>query len=212
MKPLILIGGGGHCKSVIEVAESVGREIKGIFDLPEKVGGQVLGYPIIGTEDDIERYAAEAQFIITVGFIKDPSNRLRIFDKLVRAGADIATLIASTARVSRHAVIGCGTVVMHYAFVNAGAVIGENVIINTYANIEHDATVGSQTHISTGAMVNGNCRVGQRCFVGSQSVMANATSIADDIVVGAGALVRKSLVRKGIYSGNPALLKIVIPS
>lgn len=30
MKPLILIGGGGHCQSVIEVAESSGRIIQGI--------------------------------------------------------------------------------------------------------------------------------------------------------------------------------------
>ena len=55
MKPLILVGGGGHCKSVIEAAESMGLAIGGILDLLENVGGRILGYPVIGTDDDIPR-------------------------------------------------------------------------------------------------------------------------------------------------------------
>ena len=47
-KPLILIGGGGHCKSVIEAAESAGYSILGILDMPEDVGNEVLpGYMLI---------------------------------------------------------------------------------------------------------------------------------------------------------------------
>lgn len=70
-RPLILIGGGGHCKSVIEVAESAGYEIKGILDMPDEVGKEVLpGHKVIGTDDDIPQYVEECDFIITVGFIK----------------------------------------------------------------------------------------------------------------------------------------------
>ena len=47
MRPLILIGGGGHCKSVIEAAGSTGREIKGILDLPEYLGSDCLGYKVV---------------------------------------------------------------------------------------------------------------------------------------------------------------------
>lgn len=86
--------------------------------------------------------------------------------------------------------------------------MGKNVIINTFANIEHDAVVGDQCHISTGVMVNGDCKVGNNVFIGSQSVLSNGIVVADDIVVGAGSLVRKSIQKKGIYSGNPAILKI----
>jgi acetyltransferase-like isoleucine patch superfamily enzyme len=57
-------------------------------------------------------------------------------------------------------------------------------------------------------MVNGDCKVGANCFIGSQSVLANGITIGDDIVVGAGSFVRKSINIKGIYSGNPAILKI----
>lgn len=208
-RPLILIGGGGHCKSVIEVAESAGYEIKGILDMPDEVGKEVLpGHKIIGTDDDIPQYVEECDFIITVGFIKNPALRIKLYNKVKAAGGRLATIIASTAHVSKYAELGEGTVIMHQAFVNAGAKIGDNCIINTFVNIEHDAEVGNQCHISTGTMVNGECKIGENCFIGSQSVCANCIEIASDIIVGAGSVVRKSIRVKGIYAGNPAILKI----
>lgn len=208
-RPLILIGGGGHCKSVIEVAESAGYEIKGILDMPDEVGKEVLpGHKIIGTDDEIPQYVEECDFIITVGFIKNPAIRVKLYNKVKAAGGRLATIIASTAHVSKYAELGEGTVIMHHAFVNAGAKIGDNCIINTFVNIEHDAEVSNQCHISTGTMVNGECKIGENCFIGSQSVCANCIEIASDIIVGAGSVVRKSIHVKGIYAGNPAILKI----
>ncbi len=208
MKPLILLGGGGHCKSVIEAAESAGFNILGILDMPDDFGKEILSYKVIGTDDDIPAYIDKALFVITVGFIKNPAIRIKLFNRVKEAGGKLATIIASTAYVSKYATIGEGTVVMHHAFVNAGAKVGNNVILNTFTNIEHDAEIGDQCHVSTGTMVNGDCKVGNNCFIGSQSVLANGITIGEDIIVGAGSLVRKSISIKGIYSGNPAVLKI----
>lgn len=207
-KNLILIGGGGHCKSVIDVAESAGYNILGVLDMPEEVGKSVLGYKVIGTDNDIPQYVDNAEFVITVGFIKNPSIRIRIYNKVKETGGKLATIVASTAHVSRYASLGEGTVVMHQVVVNAGAKIGDNCIINTFCNIEHDVVIGDQCHVSTGTMVNGDCKVGDRVFIGSQSVLTNGISIGDDIIVGAGSVVRKSISEIGIYAGNPAILKI----
>lgn len=207
MNNLILLGGGGHCKSVIDVAESAGFNILGVLDMPEEVGKQVLDYKVIGTDDDIPQYVDKAEFIITVGFIKNPTIRLKLYNKVKEAGGKLATVIASTAHVSKYATIGEGTVIMHQAVVNAGAKIGVNCIINTFANIEHDAQIGDQCHISTGAMVNGDCKVGDRCFIGSQSVLANGITVGDDIIIGSGSLVCKTIASKGIYFGTPCHLK-----
>lgn len=204
----MLIGGGGHCQSVIEVAESCGRTIRGILDVPTEVGKEVLGYPVIGTDDEIANYADSCEFVITVGFIKDSSLRVKLYNRALENGGKLATLVASTAYVSRHARLGQGTVVMHHAFVNAGAEVGENVILNTCCNIEHGVHIGSQCHVSTGVMVNGDCRIGDNCFIGSQSVLANGVSVCNDVLVGAGSFVRKSIIRPGVYSGNPAILKV----
>lgn len=203
---LILVGGGGHCKSVIDVAESAGYKIIGILDILENVGKKVLGYPIIGTDDNLYDYKDIALFVVTVGQINDVSLRINIHDKINIAGCKLATIIASRATVSKYCAIGNGTVIMHNAVVNADAIIGEGCIINTCANIEHDTTIGDFCHISTGAMVNGNCIIGERTFIGSQAVVSNGVSISNGCIISAGSFVRKNIFTKGVYSGNPALL------
>lgn len=203
-KPLILVGGGGHCKSVIEAAESADREIKGILDLPKYFGNDCLGYRVIGTDADIPMYADECEFIVTLGFINNPEHRIHLHQLIERAGGKQATLIASSANVSRHSNVGEGTVVLHNANINAGAYIGKGCIINTGADIEHDVHIGDYCHVSTGAMVNGDCRIGQATFVGSGSIIANGISITDNTVIGAGAVVCSDITDKGTYVGIPA--------
>lgn len=205
---IVLVGGGGHCKSVIEVAESMGCTVIGILDMPENAGKEILGYEIIGTDEDIPQYVEKVRFIVTVGQIKSPDLRVNIHKKIFQAGGRLATLVASTARVSRYAKIGEGSVIMHQAMVNAGASVGRGCIINTFSNIEHDVVIEDFCHVSTGAIVNGNCFVGEGSFLGSQSVIVNGVSIVGGCVIAAGAMVRKNIVRKGIYSDNPAVLKM----
>lgn len=190
-KPLILLGGGGHCKSVIDVAESAGYTILGILDKPELVGTKVLDYEIIGTDDDIPQYVDKAEFLITVGQIKSPAIRKKLALLVMRAGGKFATVIASDAYVSKYATIGAGTVVMHKAVVNADACIGEHCIINTMANIEHEVLIGGFCHVSTGVMVNGNCVIGDEVFIGSGSVLYNGISVIDNAIIPAGRVVRQ---------------------
>ncbi len=208
MKPLVLVGGGGHCKSVIDAAESGGLTIRGILDLPSNVGRSILGYDVIGTDEDIVRFVDEAYFVVTLGFIKDASLRIRIHEKIDQLGGRLATIIASTAHVSRYAEVDSGCVILHQACVNAGAKIGKGCIINTFANIEHDAVVGDYSHISTGAIMNGGCQVGKATFLGSQSVMVNGVSVVDGCVIGAGTVIQKNISQRGVYVGNPAILKM----
>lgn len=203
-KPLILVGGGGHCKSVIDVAESAGYTILGILGRPEEVGKRVFGYEVIGTDDDMGKYADKAVFVVTVGQIKSPDLRIKLHKMLAEAKCDLATIIASTAYVSKYATIGEGTVVMHNAFVNAGANVGKGCIINTFAIIEHETIVGDYCHISTGATVNGAAKVGERSFVGSQSVINQCISIGERVVIGAGSAVVSDLSDDTVVVGVPA--------
>ena len=206
MKPLILVGGGGHCKSVIDVAESAGYAILGILDRPEEVGKRVLSYEVIGTDDDMSKYADKAEFIVTVGHIKSADLRIKLHQMIEDAGCQLATIIAPTAHVSKYAMIGEGTVVMHQAVVNADAKIGKGCIINTFANIEHDVVIGDYCHISTGAMVNGGATIADGIFIGSQSVVNQSGKIERGGVIASLSVVNKDITEKGIYAGNPAKL------
>lgn len=200
-KPLILVGGGGHCKSVIDVAESAGYTILGILDKPEEVGKQVLAYKVIGTDDDIPQYVDKVEFVITVGQIKSSALRHKIAERIEKAGGKYATIIASDATVSKYATIGEGTVVLHKCVVNADAKIGKNCIINTMANIEHEVEIGDFCHISTGVMMNGSSSIGNDGFIGSQSIVNQCVMIRGGVCIASQSLVRKNVESPGVYIG-----------
>jgi sugar O-acyltransferase (sialic acid O-acetyltransferase NeuD family) len=205
-KKIILIGGGGHCKSCIDVIEQEAKyDIVGILDSPTKKGEKILGYEVIGNDDEYEKYHQQGcAFLITVGQIKSPDIRKKIFEKLTALEANIATIISPRAYISKYARIGKGTIVMHNAFVNAGVEVGENCIINSFSIIEHDARIGSYTHISTGAIVNGDCRIGTETFIGSNATISSQVNLGDNVIIGAGSVVIRSVENNQIMGGVPA--------
>jgi sugar O-acyltransferase (sialic acid O-acetyltransferase NeuD family) len=171
MKNILLVGGGGHCKSVIDVIELEGRyNIAGIIDKKELIGQEVLGYKIIASDDDLEQLFDKYKYaVVTVGQIKSTSLRIKIFNHLKNIGYNLPTIISPLSYVSKHATIEEGTIIMHQALINANAKIGKNCIINTKALVEHDARVEDNCHISTGAIINGGAVVKANSFVGSNA-------------------------------------------
>lgn len=205
-KEIILVGGGGHCKSVIDVIEQEGSfRIRGILDVPEKVGQEVMGYPITATEEELPALLKDVKYaLITVGQVKNSAVRLRLFELVKAAGGQLPVLVSPQAYVSRHAQIGEGSIVMHGAYVNAGARVGANTIINSQALVEHDAQIGNHCHISTGAVVNGDCQVGNHVLIGSRASLRQGVSIADQVLLGMGSVVLHDITEPGIYVGVPA--------
>ncbi len=188
MKKIILIGGGGHAKSCIDVIEREGKfGIAGIIDLPEKLGQKTLGYEVIGCDENIPDFVGEdTYFLITIGQIKSARKRAKMYAHLKTIGANIATCVSPRAYVSRHARIEEGCVVMHGAVINADAQVGANCIINSCALIEHDAQVGANCHISTASILNGGVWVGAESFVGSAAVVINGANVPAGSFIKAG--------------------------
>lgn len=203
---LILVGGGGHCKSCIDVIEQEGKyEFVGILDLPEKKGEKIFDYEIIGSDSDYKKYHHQGcEFLITVGQIKTATVRKKIYKKLNELNAKFAVVISPRAYVSKHAAIERGTIVMHNAFVNAGAKIGANCILNSGCNIEHDVVVGDYSHISTGAFINGDCKIGNEVFIGSNATISSQVNVGDSVIIGAGSVVVKNIEDNKVVAGVPA--------
>lgn len=194
MKPqIILIGGGGHCKSCIDVIEQEDKfEICGIVDVSENLNKEILGYKIIAIDDDLPQLINECKyFIITVGQINSPKKRIEVFQTLSKLGATLPIIVSPFAHVSSHAQIADGTIVLHHALINAGARIGRNCIINSKAIVEHDALIEDHCHISTGAIVNGGVTIGRGTFFGSGSVSAEYVSIPSHSFIKANSLISK---------------------
>jgi len=194
---IILIGGGGHCRSCIDVIEQEGRfTIAGIVEMPEKKRQTVLGYSVIGANADLAELIKDSpNFLITVGQIKSPIRRIELFNDLMQMGANFPVIQSPLAYVSRHAQVAEGTIVMHHALINAGARVGKNCIINNKALIEHDAIIEDHCHISTGAVINGGVKIGRGSFFGSKAVCKEYIEIGENAVIGCGAIIAKNITK-----------------
>ena len=192
MKDIVLIGGGGHCKSVIDVIEQEGKfKIVGIVDKPELLDSKVLGYSVIGNDSDLSSLVKKYQCaLITVGQIKSPDLRIKLFSLANKVGFFLPSIISPRAYVSKHAVVGKGTIVMHDVLINTNAKIGDNCIINTKSIVEHGSNIGDHCHISTNAVINGDVVVGSGSFIGSGAVTKEGIRINDNFFAKAGSIIK----------------------
>ena len=195
MDEIILIGAGGHARACIDVIELAGQyKIAGLVEKDESNCEENLGYPIIGTDEDLRNLRKKYQYaLITVGQIKLAATRVQLFDMLNDLKYKLPVIVSPRAHLSQHSEVGDGTIIMHDVIVNANAKIGRNCIINNKVLIEHDATVGNHSHVATGAIVNGEVTVGRECFIGSGAVTKQSISIDNNCVIGAGAVIKTDI-------------------
>ena len=188
MKSLLLIGCGGHARSLIDVIEADGQWlIHGLIGLSRHVGTTVHGYPVLGTDADLPDLYKDCPFaVLAVGQLPSAQPRRRLAGLLTQFGFSSPVFVSPHAVVSRHAKIGPGSVVGHGAIINAGASVGSHCIINTRSLIEHDADLGDYCHISTGALINGGVRVGSGSFIGSGAIIRECLQLPAGTIVSAG--------------------------
>ena len=126
--------------------------------------------------------------MITVGHIKSPQTRIRLYNFAKKLGFSFPAIISPLAHVSRYAQVGEGTIIMHHALVNSGARIGANCIINSKALVEHDVAIEDHCHISTAAVVNGGIKVRRGTFWGSGAVGKENTETKENDFIRASSL------------------------
>lgn len=189
-KPLILLGGGGHARSTLDVIGTCDRlRVSGVLDDSLAQGQTLLGVEVLGPIEMVSEFVDTHDFVVAMGKIGRSVKRRELAERCWAAGGSLRTVISQHAYVSSHAVVEEGAAIFHGAVVNAGVRIGRNCIINSMALIEHDSVVGDHSHISTGALVNGTCSVGANVFLGSGSVLHHRVTVGDDAVVGAGQII-----------------------
>ena len=206
MKKILLIGGGGHCRSVIDtLLSSADYDEIGIIERTAGDYSPVRGIAVVGTDADLPRLHKEGwtDAFVTLGSVGHTEVRRRIASQLQETGFHMPTVIDRSAVIAGDVVIGDGTYVGKGAVINAGARIGNCAIINTGAILEHDCIVGSFAHVSTRAALCGQVRVGDDTHVGAGTVVRQVISIGCDALIGAGSVVVKDIPDGVTAYGNP---------
>ena len=191
--PILILGAGGHAAACIDVLEAEGKfEIQGCLGTEQEKGESILGYPVLGTDEDLSILIKRCPYVlIGVGQIQTPEPRRKLFQKARALGAKFPVICSPSSRVSSHAVLGEGTIVMHGALVQPRAMVGQNTILNSHCLVEHDVRIAEDCHISTGAILNGGAHVVRGCFIGSRAVLQEGVVVSDDTVIPMGEVLRR---------------------
>jgi len=195
MSDLLLIGGGGHCRSCIDVIETEGKyRIRGVVQPLSDEIDEIFGYPVIGSDEDLPFLLQETpKALVAVGQIRSPAIRIRLYEQLKKLGGKLPSIVSPSAYCSKYAELNEGTIVMHGAIVNAGANIGSNCIINSQALIEHDVIVADHCHVSTGARLNGGVTIGKGSFIGSGAILGEGIVIGENVIISAGQVILRNV-------------------
>ncbi|MBZ0220861.1 MAG: acetyltransferase [Candidatus Methylomirabilis sp.] len=204
---LVLIGGGGHARVLMElISSSDAFEVEAVLDPNLAPGTLVLDVKVAGGDELIPGLfsCGIRNACVAVGSVKDNSRRASIFKMLKGAGFSLPRLIHPRAIISGSAAINEGAQVMAAATVQAGSEIGANTIVNTGAIVEHDCRIGSHVHLSPGSVVSGGCQISDGAFVGAGATIIQGVRVGERAVIAAGAVVIDEVPPGILVKGVPA--------
>ena len=206
MRKLLLIGGGGHCGSIIDSIRRINAwdEI-GIVD--NNKNESLLGVPVVGTDEDMEmlwKLGWKEAFISkgSIG-IEDVKVREKLYKNYKSTGFEFPSIIDPSAEIADSAIIKEGVFVGKNVLINAEAFIDNGAIINSGAIVEHNCSIGSFAHISPGTIICGNVCVGAGSHVGAGTVVRQDIVIGEDALIGIGSVVVKNVPSLSTVYGNP---------
>lgn len=205
-KRILLIGGGGHCKSVLDtLLENNEYDEIGIIDKKECIGNDVFGVDFVGCDDDLGKLYKQGytHAFISLGSIGKSETRKKIYKKLVDIGFEVPNIISKTAIIGKEVTLGIGIYIGKNVVINCCSKVEDCAIINTSVTIEHDCQIGEFAHIAPGSILCGNVKIGNNTHIGANSTIRQLLSVGNDSIVGIGSVVVANIGTNIIVYGNP---------
>ena len=193
--PVIILGGGGHASVLTEICIEQGRQILAVVSPETRLTRQIFkGLPHLKQDNYVLEFSASSVELVNgVGGLPGSELRKGLATKFSELGYRFATIVASSATVSRTATLGEGAQVLPRATINAGVSIGMHSILNTGSIVEHDCSIESYVHIAPGATICGGAKIREGAQIGPNSVVAQGLNIGEHSIIGAGVSVVRSL-------------------
>ena len=193
---ILVYGGGGHGKSLIELIRAAGvYRVVGVIDDGLPAGSLILDVPVLGGGSVLATLHNQGAglAINAVGGIGNLRPRLQVFEKLKEAGYTCPTVIHPTAFIESSAELAEGVQVLPFAYVGSSAQIGFGCIINTRATVSHDCRLGEYVNLAPGSILAGGVQVGARTLIGMNATVNLEVKIGGWARIGNGATVKSDV-------------------
>ena len=202
--PVLLLGGGGHAKVLLDVLLRLGASILGYSDSDHEKS-DLLGIPRLGGDEAISRFSSsDIALVIAIGSTRASSVRRDVFERFKKEGYVYRSVIHPSAVIADSVVMGEGVQVMAGAVVQPGCTIGDNSLINTRASVDHDCVIGSHVHVAPGVTLSGGVWLSDGVHVGTGACVIQGVRIGESSTVGAGAVVLYDVPDHATVIGIPA--------
>lgn len=202
---IIVYGGGGHGKSLIDLIRTLGTyKIHGVVDDGIDRDQSVMGVPVLGGSEVLPglRDNGICQAVNAVGGIGDLSSRIKVFNLLAENGFVCPTVIHPSAVIEPSANINAGVQIFPQAYIGSDVNLGFGVIANTGSVVSHDCQVDTYTNISPGAMLAGGVIIGKGSLIGMGATLNLGVTLGDKTRIGNGATVKDDVPKNGIVKAG----------
>lgn len=205
-RPVVIIGGGGHAKVLINALVLQQTRLLGIVDADlGKRGASILGVRILGDDVKLKQYTPnDIDLVNGIGSVGSIELRKKICLYYKEKGYTFRSVIHPAAIIAADVILSEGVQIMAGVVVQPGCTIGCNAIINTRASIDHDCRIGDHAHIAPGCVLSGGVSIGAEAHLGTGSVVIQGKMIGNGALVGAGAVVVGDVAEGKRVFGVPA--------
>jgi len=195
-KQLLIFGGSGHAKDIIETARAIGYSE---FQVVTTDGSCDLA----SLKAIPEKQFSAGNFADWDCFVAIGNNAYRKRFFIDYPELRFVSIIAPSAVVSQSAKISRGCYIAAHSYVGPDTHLGEGAIVNTHAIIGHDSSIGDYSQVGPQVCVSGNVAIGESVFIGAGAILNNGTPsrpliISDKVQVGMGCQVTASIDQPGL--------------
>lgn len=207
MEKIHIIGAGPSGREVCWTIDRINAikptwEIAGFIDDDKKlVGKYVDDYPVLGTIDTLIESIEKINCVCCIG---TGSVRQKVIEKLQYDHITFPTIVDPSVILGRGAQIGAGCIITAGTIVSIHSRVGNHVMVHFNCTLGHDSVINDFCTINPGSNISGWVQLEKCVDVGTGVQIIQKKTVAENTIIGAGALVVKDIMESGTYVGVPA--------
>jgi sugar O-acyltransferase (sialic acid O-acetyltransferase NeuD family) len=206
MKKIAIIGAGGFGREVKMLIDQINKneqkfEIIGFYDDKEYTN-DINGIAYLGKLENINEVNYPLSIAVAIG---DPQTKKKIIESINNQNINFPNLIHPSVLMGDDNVkIGFGNIICAGVIITVDIEIENFVILNLSCTLGHDTHVKSFSSFMPTVNISGEVLINEAVYVGTGAKIINLLEIGENTIVGAGAVVSKSLPANCTAVGIPA--------